>query len=96
MCWVIVTQYAIIEPQVCVLSEAKRAFLFDVTDRIVCQPSRAFGKAERIVESVAREENLADPLLIVEEASSCLRIDPFVEPLLRVFASRTDTVLLGD
>ena len=94
MRWVIATENAIIEPQVCVLSEACWASLFDVTNSVVREPFCACGKAARMVESVAWEENLGDTPLLGEEF--LVRVDPGIEPHSRVFAGRTDTVLLGD
>lgn len=78
------------------VSEAFWASLLDVTDRIVRGKFCACGKAGRMVESVAWEENLSDSGLIGEESLASVRVDPLVEPLLRGFAGQTDTVFLGD
>ena len=49
-----------------------------------------------MIESVAWEENLADPSVIVEEAFAALCDEPPVEPISRVLGSRTDAVFLGN
>jgi hypothetical protein len=90
------THYALVKPEVRVLVEIGSAHLLDVAHRVVSQPHRACGEAKRMVESVAREENLTNPPLVGEQAFFALSEQPLVKPISCALAGRAYTILLGD